>query len=89
MGEHMLLKELQKKLSDKFYMSIKQTYVSFNLDENTNIFIESFDGINFSIIRMDRSSLEMETLAEISASTELELNQKIGKVVNGKYDFTA
>lgn len=85
--KYMMLSEFKHGLKNEFKMSIEETYASFDLDENTNIFIESFDGINFEIIKMNRITLDMETIEEISVKTEKELNKKISKIVNNIYDF--
>ena len=85
----MELVELRNNISSsKFHMDIKETYSSFNLNEDTNIFIESFDGINFSINTLNRHSLEMETLEEIVVKTTDDLNYNISKVIDEIYDFT-
>ena len=84
----MLLVELMNRLDD-FYMSIQQTYYEFNLNDNINIFIESFDGISFSINEMNRNTLKIKTLKEITAVTEEELNKKINDTMRNKYGITA
>lgn len=84
----MLLVELMNRLDD-FYMSIQQTYYEFNLNDNINIFIESFDGINFSINEINRNTLKIKTLKEITAATEEELNKKINDTMRNKYGITA
>lgn len=84
----MLLVELMNRLDD-FYMSIQQTYYEFNLNDNINIFIESFDGISFSINEMNRNTLKIKTLKEITAATEEELNKKINDTMRNKYGITA
>ena len=84
----MLLAELKNRLND-YYMNIQQTYHEFNLDDNINIFIESFDGINFSINEMNRNTLKIKTLKEITAKTEEELNSKINDTMRNIYDITA
>lgn len=83
----MLLNELNTRLSNNFIMDIKETYHSFDIDNNTNIFIESFDNKYFEVIKMDKNSLEMETIIEIEAYNNKDLNKQLNETLNKIYDF--
>ena len=68
------------------YMLYEQSKVN---PININIFIESFDGISFSINEMNRNTLKIKTLKEITAVTEEELNKKINDTMRNRYGITA